>query len=119
MDTDKQSAESGAAEGAPRVECGDLSPLSRRRLVAVNRPHASAPAREPALARAVYAPVPHRHLPRFDGDKSPRKSGDKSPHSKTAPPRRQRVATSTFRRIAKRINITRTKLPFPSVSIRG
>ena len=50
------------AHAAPRdvLECRDSSPLSHRRLVAVKRPHASAPARVPALARAVNAPF-HIH----------------------------------------------------------
>ena len=87
MDTDKQSAALGAAEGAPPVECGDSSPLLRRRLVAVKQPHASEPAGVLALARAVNAPVSHARLPKFDGDKSPQESGDKSPHSKAAAPR--------------------------------
>ena len=67
------------------MECGDLSPLWRRRLVAVELPGGSGHAGEPALARAVNAPFTHARLLQFDGDKSPRKSGDKSPHSKFAP----------------------------------
>ena len=39
------------------MECGDWSPLSRRRLVAVKLPPASARARVPPLARAVNAPA--------------------------------------------------------------
>ena len=35
------------------LECGDLSPLLRRRLVAVKLPRTSEPARTPPLARAV------------------------------------------------------------------
>ena len=42
----------------PPLECGDSSPLSRRRLVAVKVPHGPAPARTPPLARAAGAP-PH------------------------------------------------------------
>ena len=38
------------------VECGDLSPLLRRRLVAVELPCGSGHAGAPALARAVNAP---------------------------------------------------------------
>ena len=45
------------------LECGDLSPLSRRRLVAVEARHASEPARTPPLARAVNAPL-RTHAPR-------------------------------------------------------
>ena len=39
------------------LDCGDLSPLLRRRLVAVGVPSASARARVPALARATGAPL--------------------------------------------------------------
>ena len=39
------------------LECGDWSPLLRRRLVAVELPRASVPAGVPALARAVSAPL--------------------------------------------------------------
>ncbi len=38
------------------LECGDSSPLSRRRLVAVEVLHGSNPARTPPLARAANAP---------------------------------------------------------------
>ena len=42
------------------LECGDWSPLLRRRLVAVELPCASDPARVPVLARAVATPwFPH------------------------------------------------------------
>ena len=40
----------------PSLECGDSSPLLRRRLVAVSVPCASEPARPPAPARAVSGP---------------------------------------------------------------
>ena len=69
MNTDKQGVAQWPAgrvgsEGRPschrNLECGDSSPLLRRRLVAVELPCASAPARVPALARAVNAPwFPH------------------------------------------------------------
>ena len=39
------------------VECGDSSPLLRRRLVAIKLPSASEPAGVPALARGVDAPM--------------------------------------------------------------
>ena len=39
------------------LECGDSSPLSRRRLVAVEVPHGSSPAGTPPLARATSAPL--------------------------------------------------------------
>ncbi|GDY23412.1 hypothetical protein LBMAG56_47590 [Verrucomicrobiota bacterium] len=63
------------------LECGDLSPLLRRRLVAVSVPSASAHARTHADAGASRErPILHARLPHFDGDMSPWKSGDKSPH---------------------------------------
>ena len=45
--------------GAILLECGDLSPLLRRRLVAVELPCGSGHAGAPALARAVNAPANH------------------------------------------------------------
>ncbi len=66
------------------LECGDSSPLLRRRLVAVEVPGASGHANVAALARAVDALIPIVAPSKFDGDKSPRESGDKSPHSKGA-----------------------------------
>ncbi|GDY18848.1 hypothetical protein LBMAG56_01930 [Verrucomicrobiota bacterium] len=64
------------------LECGDSSPLLRRRLVAVKFRGAPGRACVLPLARAAKAPVTHERLPQSDGDKSPRESGDKSPHSK-------------------------------------
>ena len=64
IDTDQPNTTTAAIEGAPPLECGDLSPLLRRRLVAVELPSASGHAGAPALARAVNAPslahAPHR-----------------------------------------------------------
>ena len=53
MDTDGHGWESSARRD---LECGDLSPLLRKRLVAVELPRASGHAGVPALARAVNAP---------------------------------------------------------------
>ena len=59
MDTDGHGWGNGARRG---LECGDSSPLLRRRLVAVDLPCASELARVPAQARAVSAP-PDTHAP--------------------------------------------------------
>ena len=53
------------------LECGDLSPLWRRRLVAVELPCGSSHAGAPPLARAVNDPFASARAPRSDGDKSP------------------------------------------------
>ena len=86
IDTDQPNTTTAAIEGAPPLECGDLSPLLRRRLVAVELPSASGHAGAPALARAVNAPslahAPHRPT----ATSRLRKSGGKSPHSKFSDP---------------------------------
>ena len=64
-------------------ECGDASPLLRRRLVAVEAPHASKPARTPPLARAVNAPFRTHAFLSSTATSRLRESGDKSPHSKS------------------------------------
>ena len=79
MDTD---GHGWGGEAGGGLECGDLSPLLRRRLVAVELSDASGRAGVLALARAVTLPVRIARPSRFDGDKSPWESGDKSPHSK-------------------------------------
>ena len=52
-------------------ECGDLSPLLRRRLVAVELLCAADHADTLALARAVDAPCECSRVSMSDGDKSP------------------------------------------------
>ena len=56
MQPRQQGAVVAAAGGASLLECGDWSPLLRRRLVAVAVRCGSEPARALALARAVNAP---------------------------------------------------------------
>ena len=79
---DKFGGDGTILSGRGAWECGDLSPLLRRRLVAVKRSCAFAHAGVMALARAVIAAVAHARRRQFDGDQSPRESGDKSPQSK-------------------------------------
>lgn len=75
----------------PNLECGDSSPLWRRRLVAVEPPSSSAPARAPPTARAVIAPI-LTFPPKFNRDQSSWNSGDQSATTPTVALLRMRLA---------------------------